>query len=150
MKTIVTTLALAAGLIVLAAGGQSAGATKHPLNACGCYGEGNNCTCVRKAKCGCPGECEPKGCAEARQKQFQKEIEAETRKAKEAEQQAQASREGKDKAAEEEETAVEKKPAVKPMTAATKKKFKKLLEAYLAEHPEAQNKMLSEVLAELP
>jgi hypothetical protein len=35
------------------------------------------------------------------------------------------------------------------MTAVTKKQFLKLLDAYLAEHPEAQNKMLSEVRAEL-
>jgi hypothetical protein len=149
MKIMVTTLALAAGIIVLAAGVPSAGATKRPLNACGCYGEGNNCICERKAKCGCPGECEPKGCEAARQKQLQKEIEAETKKAKEAEEKANASAEGKDKAAEEAEKAAEKKPAVKPMSVAAKKQFKKLLEAYLAEHPEAQNKMLSEVRAEL-
>jgi len=35
------------------------------------------------------------------------------------------------------------------MTAAAKKQFLKLLEAYLAEHPEAQNKMMYEVQAEL-
>ena len=150
MKTMVTTLALAAGLIVLAAGGPSAGATKRPLNACGCYGEAGNCVCERKAKCGCPGECEPKGCEEARQKQMQKEIEAETKKAKEAEQKAKAGEEAKDPAKAEEEKAAAKKSAVKPMTAAVKKQFKKLLEAYLAEYPEAQNKMLSEVRAELP
>jgi len=152
MKTMVTTLALAAGLIVLAAGGRSAGATKHPLNACGCYAQGSSCICERKAKCGCPGECEPKGCEEARQKQLQKEIEAETKKAKEAEQKASeaAKDKDKDKAEDEEGKAAVKKPAVKPMTAAAKKQFKKLLEAYLAEHPEAQNKMLSEVHAELP
>jgi len=152
MKTMVTTLALAAGIIVLAVGGPSVGAPKHPLNACGCYAQGSNCVCERKAKCGCPGECEPKGCEEARQKQLQKEIEAETRKAKEAEQKAKAaSEEGKEKAtAEAEEKKEAKKPAVKPMTAAAKRQFKKLLDAYLAEHPEAQNKMLSEVRAELP
>ena len=150
MKSMATMLALAAGIIVLAAGGQSAGAPKHPLNACGCYGEGGNCICERKAKCGCPGECEPKGCEEARQKQMQKEIDAETKKAKEAEQKAKAGEEAKDKVKDEEEKAAAKKPAVKPMTAAVKKQFKKLLEAYLAEHPEAQNKMLSEVHAELP
>ena len=152
MKNIVTTLALAAGLIVLAAGSPSAAATKRPLNACGCYGEAGSCVCERKAKCGCPGECEPKGCEEARQKQMQKEIEAETKKAKEAEQKARTGAEAKDpaKAEVEEDKAAAKKPAVKPMTAAAKKQFKKLLEAYLAENPEAQNKMLSEVRAELP
>ena len=35
------------------------------------------------------------------------------------------------------------------MNAKDKKQFLKLLEAYLAEHPEATNKMLSEVRSEL-
>jgi len=147
MKTMVTTLALAAGILVLGAGGQGANAAKRELNACGCYAQGSNCICERRAKCGCPGECEPKGCEEARQKQLQKEIDAETKKAKEAEEaRNKASAEGQAKA---EEEAAAKKPAVKPMTAAAKKQFLKLLEAYLAEHPEAQNKMMSEVQAEL-
>lgn len=150
MKTMVTMLAVAVGLVVVTAGGPSVGATKRPLNACGCYGEAGNCVCERKAKCGCPGECEPKGCEEARQKQMQKEIDAETKKAKEAEQKAKASEEAKDPTKAEDEKVVEKKTAAKPMTVAAKKQFKKMLEAYLAEHPEAQNKMLSEVQAELP
>jgi hypothetical protein len=83
MKNIFWTVILAVALVSPTAG--AARAAKKKLNACGCYGEGNNCTCTRNAKCGCPGECEPKGCEEARQKQLQKEIEAETKKAKEAE-----------------------------------------------------------------
>jgi hypothetical protein len=148
MKIRVTTLALAAALVLPAAGGRLARAEKHPVNACGCYGDGNNCTCERKAKCGCPGECEPKGCEETRQKQMQKEIEAETKRAKESEQ-ARNKPADEGKAAADEEKAAKAKPAVKPMTAAAKKQFLKLLEAYLAEYPEAQNKMLSEVRSEL-
>ena len=31
-----------------------------PANACGCYSTGaGSCYCVKKGKCGCPGECEP-------------------------------------------------------------------------------------------
>ena len=145
MKTMVTTLALAAGLIVLAAGGPSSGATKRPLNACGCYGEAGNCVCERKAKCGCPGECEPKGCEEARQKQMQKEIDEETKKAKEAE----AARKPKEAKPEAEDEEAKAKAAVKPMTPKLKKEFLKLIEAYLAEHPDSKNKMIWEVRDEM-
>jgi hypothetical protein len=148
MKNIASTLVLALTLVLPALGGNRARAEKHQLNACGCYGDSNHCTCEKKAKCGCPGECEPKGCEEARQKELQKEIEAETKKAKEQE----AAREKAAEPKSDEESAEKAKPKtppVKPMTASAKRQFLKLLEAYLAEHPEAQNKMLSEVRAEL-
>ena len=39
------------------------------LNACGCYTKGNGCVCTnKKAKCECPGECEPAGCDVKRNK----------------------------------------------------------------------------------
>jgi hypothetical protein len=85
MKNILSILAIAIALVLPADGSNLAHAQKKTLNACGCYGDGVNCTCERKAKCGCPGECEPKGCEEKRQKEMQKEIDAETKKAKEAE-----------------------------------------------------------------
>ena len=51
-------------------------------NKCGCYQDSTgSCYCNKKATCGCPGACEPKGCEEKREKQMRKEIEAETRKA---------------------------------------------------------------------
>ena len=148
MKSIVSTLALAMALLVPAAGGNLARAEGHQLNACGCYGEANHCTCTKKAKCGCPGECEPKGCEESRQKEMQKEIDVETKKAKDQEAARAKANQPKEEQ-EEAEKAEKAKPAGKPMTAVQKKQFLKLLEAYLAEHPEAQNKMLSEVRAEL-
>ncbi len=152
MKHIISILALGVVLVLPSAGGNQAHAEKK-LNACGCYGEGSNCTCTRKAKCGCPGECEPKGCEEARQKQLQKEIDAETKKAKEDEA-ARKPKEAKPTDEDEEEAGdkgkASKTPAVKPMTAAMKKQFSKLLDAYLAEHPESKNKMLWEVRGELP
>ena len=145
MKKLVSALLLSASLALPA---QMARAEKHPTNACGCYGEANSCTCERKAKCGCPGECEPKGCEEERQKQLQKEIEAETKRAKE-EEKAHAKPKEQAKAEEDDSDKGAKKPAVRPMNAKDKKQFLKLLEAYLAEHPEATNKMLSEVRSEL-
>ena len=149
MKHIISTLVLAMALVLPGAGGNRARAEKHPVNACGCYGDATHCTCERKAKCGCPGECEPKGCEEARQKEMQKEIDVETKKAKEQEQARAKAAEPKGEEEESGDKGKAKAPAVKPMTAAAKKQFLKLLEAYLAEHPEAQNKMLSEVRAEL-
>ena len=85
MKTLVSTLLLSAALLLPTTASRIAHAEKHTLNACGCYGEANSCICSRKSKCGCPGECEPKGCEVERQKQLQKEIDAETKKAKEEE-----------------------------------------------------------------
>ena len=69
--------------LVLWAGTGTAGAADK--NKCGCYkNAAGTCFCDKKAKCGCPGDCEPKGCEEAREKQIKKEIEAETKKAAEA------------------------------------------------------------------
>ena len=63
-----------------------AAAPAKELNACGCYKDaGGACLCTKKGKCNCPGECEPKGCEEKRQKEMEKEIAAETKKAAEAE-----------------------------------------------------------------
>jgi hypothetical protein len=144
MKIIVSMLALAMALVLPAVGGNFARAADKKLNACGCYGEANNCICTRKAKCGCPGECEPKGCEESRQKKLQKEIDEETKKAKAAEE---AARKSKEPQAEEENKP--KAPPAKPMTPVMKKQLVKLIEAYLAEHPEWKNKMLWEVRDEL-
>jgi len=44
------------------------------LNACGCYKKGDACVCTnKKAKCECPGDCEPGGCAAQRDKEMEKE-----------------------------------------------------------------------------
>jgi hypothetical protein len=148
MKKLISTLLLSISLVLPTTSAQVARAEKRTLNACGCSGEGDYCICEKKAKCGCPGECEPKGCEVERQKQLQKEIDAETKRAKEEEK----ARKPKDQAkseADDSDSAVSdkggKKPAVRAMNASQKKQFLKLLEAYLAEHPEAANMMLSEV-----
>lgn len=53
------------------------------VNACGCYqDEAGVCFCEKKSKCGCEGECEPKGCEEKRAKERQKELDEEVKRAK--------------------------------------------------------------------
>jgi len=135
---------------------QVARAEKRPVNACGCSGEGDSCICQKTAKCGCPGECEPKGCEVERQKQLQKEIDVETKRAKEDEKarsrpkdRPKSDDDGSDSATSDKGGKGEQKSAVRPMNVKDRKQFLKLLEAYLAEHPEAANKMLSEVRSEL-
>jgi len=155
MKNLVAQLVLCAALVLPSAASRSARAEKHPTNACGCYGEINACFCEKKAKCGCPGECEPKGCEEERQKKLQKEIDEETKKAREAEkvQAEKAQAKAKPAKGDEEEDDTDKKAAkgkaAPKMTPAQKKQLLKLIDAFLAEHPEASNKMMSEVRQEL-
>src|SRR6185503_1260673 len=56
------------------------------LNACGCYPKGDSCVCTnKKAKCECPGECEPAGCAQKRDKEAAKEYDDAVRGAQDAE-----------------------------------------------------------------
>jgi hypothetical protein len=60
---------------------------RHEVNACGCYSDATGaCFCGKKGKCACPGECEPKGCEAKREKEIQKQVQAETKKAHEADQ----------------------------------------------------------------
>src|SRR5262245_32335835 len=64
------------------------------LNACGCYKSGNGCVCTdRKAKCECPGECEPVGCEEKRQKDLEREYAAEVKRAQEEDKKRKAAEE---------------------------------------------------------
>lgn len=73
---------------------------KRDVNACGCYKDGAGaCLCGKKGKCACPGDCEPKGCEEKRNKEIEKEVAAETKKAHEADKkQRQSSRASETKA----------------------------------------------------
>ncbi len=155
MNKLVAQLVLCAALALPTAVSLPAHADKRPTNACGCYGELNACFCEKRAKCGCPGECEPKGCEEERQRKLQKEIDEETKKAREAEKAQAEKAQAKAKPAKDDEDeddtskkAGKGKPAPK-MTPAQKKQLLKLIEAFLAEHPEANNKMMSEVRSEL-
>ena len=73
-------------------------------NACGCYQKlDGTCVCGRPSKCGCPEQCEPKGCEEKRAKELDKEIQAETKKAEEADKKRREEAAAKAKAQEQEQ-----------------------------------------------
>jgi hypothetical protein len=120
-------------------------------NACGCYRDTTGaCFCGKKGACVCPGECEPKGCEEKRAKQLEKEIAAETKKAEAA---GRAANAGKSKAAHADDEGESKAADVKAkgkekavhLTAGQKKELAKLLEAYVAEHPEGKSQTAEEI-----
>jgi hypothetical protein len=114
-------------------------------NKCGCYKDGATCYCDKKAKCGCPGECEPKGCEEKRERDLQKEIEAETKKASA----------GKQKAGEangdngEAEKPAKAKAGKGKLSAAQTKELAKLIDLFLADHPDARGRSLEDVRNDL-
>ena len=97
------------------------------LNACGCYAKGNGCVCTnKKAKCECPGECEPVGCEEKRNKEMEKEYsdavkhaqdedkkreEAAAKKVQDAEKKRQAEEAAAEKKRAEEESAADESAA---------------------------------------
>jgi hypothetical protein len=142
-------------LVLLAHDGTAAAAA----NKCGCtLNESNNtCSCSKGAKCGCPGECEPKGCEEKREAQRKKEIDVETKKA------AEADRKHKAAVATETKTAGAKPdrggsngdngkpeaPSGPKMSAAQVKQLAKLLDGYLKQHPDARSKNAEELRNEL-
>jgi hypothetical protein len=70
-------------------------APAEPVNACGCYKDTKGaCICTdKKAKCDCPGECEPVGCAERREKEMEREMAAEVKRAQEDEKRRKAAEE---------------------------------------------------------
>jgi len=85
-KRLWVSAAVGAAMLVLGGVSAHAGSDEHKPNACGCYQKSDgSCVCGHGSKCGCPEECEPKGCEEKRQKEMDKEIQAETRKAQDAE-----------------------------------------------------------------
>jgi hypothetical protein len=69
------------------------------VNACGCYRtESGSCVCTdKKGKCECPGECEPVGCGEKRDKEIEREMAAEIKRAQDDEKKREADREAKEK-----------------------------------------------------
>lgn len=131
------------GVLSFASGGAAFGADR---NACGCYQtEGGSCYCDKKAKCGCPGECEPKGCEEKRQKEMEKEINAETKRAQSAERGQQRSEKSTTSAPAAERSA----SGAKPLSAAQQRELAKLLELYLAQHPDEAGKSVEALAREL-
>jgi hypothetical protein len=144
---------MVAVVVVLAPAG---GALAQQRNSCGCYrSDTGSCYCDKKAACGCPGECEPKGCEEARDRALQREIEAETRKA----QQAGGARASGQDEGEAEATAPRHvrapRPAARPaaearkLTPAQTKQLAKLLDAYLGAEPDARSKSVDDLRKQL-
>jgi len=100
------------GLVACMMGGSSVTAQgeEPKTNACGCYqNTAGECTCTRRGKCDCPGECEPKGCDEKRQKALEKEVKEETRKAEAAEKKRQEEAAEKQRKAEAEAAEAQRK-----------------------------------------
>jgi hypothetical protein len=167
MKTLVQPLLLAVAIV---AGAQGAAAADK--NKCGCYKDTSGiCFCDKKAQCGCPGECEPKGCDEAREKQFQRELDAETKKAAQVDRmhrgasnsQKSSSRDkrsggGKEdspkpsrgsKSASAAESTSSSASSTRRLTPAQANQLVKLLDLYLAKNPGARIHSVQEVRNEL-
>ena len=148
IRTYVGTAAvcLAAFLFVTGPGRVASGDER---NACGCYRtDGGNCYCDKKAKCGCPGECEPKGCEEKRQKEIDKEINAETKRAQESTRKHVGNDQSAAAAAK--DVTSEKRPSsAKPLTPAQLRELAKLLELYVSAHPDEREKGIEQVAREL-
>src|SRR5947207_7787747 len=129
---------LAAGTISLGGGFtlRTAAAADDGLNACGCRQGGSGvCYCEKKSHCGCPGECEPKGCEEKRAKQLDKEVQEETRKAEEAHRRQRARQETEEEAPPprrvDRELPAPKPPKIVKMTPAQTHDLARLTQAYL-------------------
>jgi hypothetical protein len=130
-------------------------------NKCGCYKNAQGtCFCDKKAKCGCPGDCEPKGCEAAREKTLQKEIDAETKKAADADRKHTAvktsgaskggaqkdSEKGGEKAGKDSgDEAKSSNGGGKKLTAAQTKQLVKLLDLYFQENPDARSRNVEDV-----
>lgn len=122
-----------------------------PRNDCGCYKDGATCYCDKKAKCGCPGDCEPKGCEEQRDKELQKEIDAETKKAAASGRKTSGGDEEspRSKQGNKEESAAARASSGHKMTAAQSKQLAKLLDLYLGDHPDARGRSIEDVRSDV-
>ena len=133
------------------------GARAEQRNKCGCYKDdgAGTCYCDKKAKCGCPGECEPKGCEEARERQLQKQIEAETKKAEESGHHKRSGDQNGDngpsgeRAPAHEALRAPTRAASHKMSPAQSKQLSKLLDLYLVDHPDERSRPIAEVRDEL-
>jgi hypothetical protein len=155
MRRLILVPVIAGVLLVVAGGRARAADPSNKPNACGCRSTGSGtCVCERKAKCGCPGECEPKGCEEKRAKQLDDEIRAETKKAQAAGKRQRATggddepapRRGGGKTVQDAQAPA---PAQAKMSKAQKRELGRLLDAYLEENPDARNKTVGEARLEI-
>jgi hypothetical protein len=139
------------------------GARADDVNRCGCRQDSSGaCTCERTARCGCPGECEPRGCEEARERAFQRELAIETKKADDAVRRkshapgdepanASANASTNPSANPSATTApASRAPAQGPrLTASQAKQLVRLLDVYFAESPDARSRSTGEVREQL-
>ena len=149
LRAVLFSVAAFAAVTLAPAGAPAAG----ERNACGCsQTESGACECDKKAKCGCPGECEPKGCEEKRQKEMDKEIRAETKRAQDAERShgGEPSGERPEKSAERSaEKGAEKAGAARPLTSAQLHELARLLDLWVASHPGEAGKSVGDLAREL-
>jgi hypothetical protein len=142
-------LSFAVATIFAAVLPHSTAASEEERNRCGCYRDGSGaCFCAKKATCGCPGECEPRGCEEKREKDLQKEIEAETKKAEDS---GRVHPVPKDEESVSQDAPIQPKPptAHPRLSPAQAKQLVKLLDLYLSEHPGSGGKSLQDVREEI-
>lgn len=148
---------LSLGLALGLASGASSPARADELNACGCsQSSTGECVCTKQAKCGCPGMCEPVGCAAKREKEWKRELDAETKRAagggitttrtREQEPKRASASEGANAAT---EKAAPAKTKVPQLTSAQERSLRRLLDAYVEAHPDAENRSLGEIRASL-
>jgi hypothetical protein len=148
-------------------GSGRAEAAEGTPNACGCYQDATgSCYCAKKARCGCPGECEPKGCEEKREKELRKEIDAETKKAQEAGRRysksseendasrgarvaAGAAREADDEQRGHTMKAPQERKSTAHLTAGQRKELLRLLDLYAAEHADHSSRTIGQLRSEL-
>ncbi len=141
-------------------GGRVVTAAEGAPNSCGCYQDGAGaCLCGKKAKCGCPGECEPKGCEEKRDKALNREIEAETRKAQQAGQRSARTHEANGanpdssgpprKATEDRDPSPRSKTNGSRVTAGQRRELLVLLNLYVAADRAHDNQTVAQVRREL-
>jgi|GEM_PF-1463984 len=156
-------------LVSVLLGGAGRAAGDEPVNPCGCSNDtAGSCFCTKAAHCGCPGQCEPRGCEERRGRQLEKEIKAETKRAADADRKRNgvgnhdehrgadrpADSSGKAMATTRQQSAGAAPPSSQPalarrLTAAQKRELARLLEAYMAERPEARGRTVGEIRGEL-
>lgn len=143
------TFALALGAVSLTFLARPGAAAAEERNRCGCYQDGTGaCFCEKKATCGCPGQCEPRGCEDKRDKELQRQIQEETKKAQELGRKDSTPRDEESEAAPA-PTQRTSPPAHQKLTPVQAKQLAKLLDLYLTAHPEAAQKNLEEVHQDL-
>jgi hypothetical protein len=119
-------------------------------NACGCYQtDGGSCYCDKKSKCGCPGECEPKGCEEKRQKEMDKEIHAETKRAQDSARTHAGNDHSEGTVAKSTSAPDKESSAAKPLTPAQLHELGRLLDLYVRAHPDDGSKGIEQLVREL-